>query len=85
MDEESRLRWNLAADAKINDDLLAADVELPHSTPHAQNACRQGGGEFYYIRMADPPEISSGVPNCRSGGHGQDECDGGESVLSLPE
>ena len=29
MDEESRLRWNLAADAEINDDLLAADVELP--------------------------------------------------------
>lgn len=52
------LAWNLAGDAEINDDLLAASVPLPEGavTPNALG-CQSGDvAEHYYAAIAPPPD-----------------------------
>lgn len=56
------LAWNLAGDAEINDDLLAAYVPLPEGavTPN-DLGCQPGGvAEHYYAAIAPPPSEGQG-------------------------
>jgi predicted metal-dependent peptidase len=84
--EESRRRWNLAADAEINDDLLAAGIELPPDpvTPQTLGMPAAKVAEFYYGRLGDTADVPPIVPHCGSGCHGQDERADGASTLLLP-
>lgn len=74
--------WNLAADAEINDDLLAAGVALPEGvvTPGALGCEDNGLAEDYYARLVppgdaereaggdgDPNGAGEGEPGCGSG------------------
>lgn len=69
------VRWNYAADAEINDDLLAAGVGLPDGviTPHMLGCSDGGIAEDYYAAICDPggmppiPEPDDGDPGCGSG------------------
>ena len=64
--------WNLASDAELNDDLLAAGLPLPDGvvTP-ARLGCPDGGlAEDYYAALRRPPaaDVGSGdAPGCGSG------------------
>lgn len=65
--------WNLAADAEINDDLLAAGVTLP-ATPVTPRLLGMPAGkvaEFYYGRLGQEPVPQLPVPDCGPGCHGQ--------------
>jgi predicted metal-dependent peptidase len=70
------LAWNLAADAEINDDLLAAGAPLPDGvvTPGALGLPDQGLAEDYYARLLDRPDnldrFDDGGPGCGSGSGG---------------
>ncbi len=65
-----RLAWNLAGDAEINDDLIAAKVPLPDGpvTPEALG-CRDGElAETYYATLAALPDLpDDGGAGCGSG------------------
>lgn len=65
-----RLAWNLAGDAEINDDLLAAKVPLPGRpvTPQALG-CQDGElAETYYAVLAALPDLpDDGGTGCGSG------------------
>lgn len=67
------LAWNLAADAEINDDLLAAGVPLPEGvvTPAALGQPPNGLAETYYAAILPPPGApdlpDDGGPGCGSG------------------
>lgn len=63
--------WNLAGDAEINDDLLAAGAPLPDGvvTPHALG-CEDGGlAEDYYRTLMDAT-ADGGLPDDGSAGCG---------------
>jgi predicted metal-dependent peptidase len=66
-----RTMWNVAADAEINDDLIAAGLGLPRGvvTPTAIG-CQDGHAAEVYYRHLVPP----GTP--RSGGHDTDPGEG---------
>ena len=74
------LAWNLAGDAEINDDLLAAGTPLPDGvvTPGALGLPDRGVAEDYYARLlaqeqAQPgalDRLDDGGPGCGSGSGG---------------
>src|SRR5262245_4276375 len=78
--EQERLTWNVAADAEINDDLLAAieedpraaELALPESpvTPQALGLPAGKVAEFYYAVLRDRPDPPDPVPDCGPGSHG---------------
>lgn len=82
-------RWNLAADAEINDDLLADDARLPGEpvTPRRLGASAGRAAEFYFhaietISDGQPPDVTA--DDCGSGCHGIDdgeETGDGDGVL----
>lgn len=67
------LAWNLAADAEINDDLIAAGIPLPEGvvTPAALGQSPNDLAETYYAAILPPPGSSAlpddGGPGCGSG------------------
>lgn len=71
-----RLRWNYAADAEINDDLLGAGLVLPEGvvTPEALGASPGDCAEVYYRMLSadpafcEPPDLVGGDDGgCGSG------------------
>lgn len=76
-----QLAWNLAGDAEINDDLLAAGVPLPEGvvTPSALG-CRDGDlAETYYAALVPPPDAGDRLPD--DGGEG---CGSGSGCPPVP-
>jgi len=77
--EESRLQWNLAADAEINDDLVEAGLSLPGS-PVLPRDFRKPTGllEEEYLASVVPPDAGC---DCGSGADaaGRDHEDGAPS------
>lgn len=71
-DERSRQLWNLAADAEINDDLLASGITLPAGpvTPDTLGMPEGKAAEYYYAGLAEQPVQPPLVPDCGSGCHG---------------
>ncbi len=65
------LLWNLAGDAEINDDLLAAGIPLPGGpvTPASIGAPEGQLAERYFARLLDLAEVG-GDPRCGSGAGG---------------
>lgn len=61
--------WNLACDAEINDDLLAAGLSLPGGviTPDALGHPDGGLAEDYYTATAEPEGARAPTPGCGSG------------------
>jgi predicted metal-dependent peptidase len=85
-DEALARLWNIAADAEINDDLLAARVVLPEHpvTPDRLGMPAQKAAEFYYSRLVvagDPPDFAV---DCGSGSHGRAGHERRDDHLSLP-
>jgi predicted metal-dependent peptidase len=74
--EAAALRWNIAADAEINDDLVDADIELPADpvTPAALGLPPYKAAEFYYSRLAEGDDLPVSAPDCGSGSHGYGDC-----------
>jgi predicted metal-dependent peptidase len=72
-DECSRHLWNLAADAEINDDLLADRIKLPPRpvTPRRLRMPRHKAAEFYYAGLARASAVPRDRPDCGPGCHGQ--------------
>jgi predicted metal-dependent peptidase len=73
------LAWNLAGDAEINDDLLAAGVPLPQGvvTPAALG-CEDGGlAEDYYASLTPPPGGETGPGGGSVGGGSAEDADDG--------
>lgn len=72
----SHLAWNLAADAEINDDLVAASAPLPAGvvTPAALGLPERGVAEDYYAALtagqAALAGLDDGGAGCGSGGGG---------------
>jgi predicted metal-dependent peptidase len=70
------LAWNLAGDAEINDDLIAAGAPLPAGvvTPGSLGLPDRQVAEDYYAALARDPGTLSGLddggPGCGSGGGG---------------
>lgn len=62
-------RWNVAADAEINDDLLADGVELPGApvVPSGLGLPAGRAAELYYHALRDVPADG---PDCGPGSHG---------------
>ena len=85
-DERSRHLWNVAADAEINDDLIAARIKLPPKpvTPRRLRMPRYKVAEFYFASLAQAPAAPGPLPDCDCGsgchGHG----DTGDSPLLPP-
>jgi predicted metal-dependent peptidase len=71
-DELSCGLWNLAADAEINDDLLAAGVTLPSTpvTPGVLGLPPDRVAEFYYTGLGHAAALPDGAPDCGAGCHG---------------
>jgi len=72
-DQAAARLWNLAADAEINDDLLAAHIELPEKpvTPALLGMPPEKVAEFYHaglVQAEEPPPVEG--PDCGSGCHG---------------
>jgi predicted metal-dependent peptidase len=81
VDDETSLRWNLAADAEINDDLVADGVPLPRPvTPSTLQLPRHRAAEFYFERLmarSDPSrwrhvDCGEGAHSLPSGREGDD-------------
>ncbi|WP_420063502.1 DUF2201 family putative metallopeptidase, partial [Mycobacteroides chelonae] len=74
--------WNLAADAEINDDLLAAGAALPEGviTPEALDCETNGIAEDYYKHLVGEPDSSA------LGGGGDDDpgCGSGAGTPAIP-
>ncbi|HTC71144.1 MAG TPA: VWA-like domain-containing protein [Acidothermaceae bacterium] len=72
--DELATLWNFAADAEINDDLVASGIELPNGggvTPALLGEKAGMVAEYYYTRLRDgkaPPNID--LADCGSGCHG---------------
>jgi predicted metal-dependent peptidase len=84
-DQATASLWNLAADAEINDDLLAAQVELPANpvTPALLSMPPEKVAEFYYaglVHAQEPPLVEG--PDCGSGCHGQGSR--GDQAMMVP-
>lgn len=77
-DERSRYLWNLAADAEINDDLLASGITLPAGriTPSRLGKPDGKAAEYYYAGLAEQPVPPPQVPDCGSGCHGHGSREG---------
>jgi predicted metal-dependent peptidase len=76
--DEARARWNRAADAEINDDLLEDDCVPPHAPDLPDDlGCDPGSlAERYYTDAADGPrqwDCGSGADGCPRSG----DCDCG--------
>lgn len=73
VDEETSWLWNLAADAEINDDLIADGVPLPQHpvTPATLRMARHRAAEFYFERLVNRPRPPR-MPHvdCGEGAHG---------------
>ena len=84
--QQSRQLWNLAADAEINDDLLAAGIDLPPGAVTPQTLGMPAGkvAEFYHWRLAGTADVPPLVPDCGPGCHGHDERADSLSTLVLP-
>ena len=78
------LAWNYAADAEINDDLLAAGVGLPEGviTPESFGCASGGIAEDYYTNLVDPSAPSS--PNAPADGDGDPGCGSGAGCPAVP-
>jgi len=79
------LAWNLAGDAEINDDLLAAGVPLPAGviTPAALG-CDDGGlAEDYYATLTPPPGAEAPDPGT-DGDDGGPGCGSGSGCPPVP-
>lgn len=75
------LAWNLAGDAEINDDLLAAGVPLPEGvvTPAALG-CQDGDlAETYYAHLVPPDGSGPGLPDDGAAG-----CGSGSGCPAVP-
>jgi predicted metal-dependent peptidase len=75
MGEFSRNLWNLAGDAEINDDLIAANVTLPPNpvTPRRLGMPPHKVAEFYYAGLTQASTPPPDRPDCGPGCHGQDD------------
>lgn len=73
--EVARHRWNVAADAEINDDLAAADIALPEKpvTPRSLGMPPNKVAEFYYSKLTTADEPPPADLDCGSGCHGQED------------
>ncbi|HEX6597030.1 MAG TPA: VWA-like domain-containing protein [Acidimicrobiales bacterium] len=75
VDGNSAKYWSTAADAEINDDLLAAGLRLPegHITPH-QKGWRTGrmAEEYFHLSRHDHQDEEEDHPDCGSGADGQE-------------
>lgn len=79
--------WNLAADAEINDDLLAAGVELPEGvvTPEAIGCADHGLAEDYYEQLIDDQDDDSSMGgNGTSADSGEPGCGSGAGLAPVP-
>jgi predicted metal-dependent peptidase len=66
--------WNFAADAEINDDLLASGIKLPGGVVTPAVLGEEAGmlAEYYYAHLRDglpPPDLE--IADCGSGCHGE--------------
>lgn len=79
--EFARHAWNVAADAEINDDLLATGITLPEKavTPRSIGMPAHKVAEFYYGRLVLLPAKLPEELDCGAGCHGQ-----GSSEQTLP-
>lgn len=73
--------WNLAADAEINDDLLAAGAALPEGviTPEALDCETNGIAEDYYKHLVGEPDNS-----VLGGGDDDPGCGSGAGTPAIP-
>jgi predicted metal-dependent peptidase len=81
IDEPARRLWNLAADAEINDDLLAAGITLPPTpvTPWILGMPPDRVAEFYYTGLGQVSALPAWVPDCGAGCRGQGDSEQGDS------
>lgn len=70
VDASSSRRWNVAADAEINDALLRDGIQLPKNgvTSRMLRLPPHRAAEFYFDALADRRELPQ--VNCGSGAHG---------------
>jgi predicted metal-dependent peptidase len=75
--------WNIAADAEINDDLLADGVTLPEGgvTPRSLSLPAGKAAEFYYHRLIKRRDKRLPLLDCGAGAHGVSP---EQAVLELP-
>lgn len=80
---EHHRRWNVAADAEINDDLVAAGVTLPDNPvlPSGLGMAAGAVAESYYHRLGTVPD----GPDCGSGCHGLPTPEEEVAVASTPD
>jgi predicted metal-dependent peptidase len=77
VDQRTRVAWNIASDAEINDDLRTDAIELPrHGVfPELLRLPRGKAAEFYFTELLRRVDLED-VPDCGSGCHGvEDEHD----------
>lgn len=67
----SRTAWNVAADAAINDDLVADGLPLPDPVLPVHIGCRRGGLEEAYYRAVLESMSENPEPVCGSGSGGE--------------
>jgi len=68
---QTAMTWNLACDAAINDDLIAAEIVLPSPVLPADFGLASGGlEEHYYQQLRALQEVHEG-PSCGSGAGGR--------------
>jgi predicted metal-dependent peptidase len=72
-DELAALRWNVAADAEINDDLVDAGVTLPEKpvTPGSLGMPPHMVAEYYYAKLVESDAEPAEELDCGSGCHGR--------------
>ena len=77
--------WNFAADAEINDDLIAAGLALPGSpvTPHGIG-CEDGHAAEVYYRHLVPPGAPCNDPNDSGADEDGYGCGSGAGDLPVP-
>lgn len=75
VDETTKRAWNIAADAEINDDLLADRVRLPETavTPKVLGMPSSKAAEYYYARLIEAGNVEFEGHDCGAGCHGVDD------------
>jgi predicted metal-dependent peptidase len=70
----TKVAWNYAADAEINDDLRADGATLPEKPvlPESMKLPRNKAAEFYYARIVGEEPRTRELHDCGSGCHGLD-------------